>query len=83
MNAVTPILDRKMKAMEDFGKIVAEVIGCTIEQGFRVAHVYIKEKVAKIDTYNGSMSVKHGVFMEKDVLANAHNMAESIFNKAK
>lgn len=65
------IAQRQVDAIQNFGRVVVERTGCTQEIGERVAGYYLKVKVAKMDSVMGVINVKHGAFLDLDVLQNA------------
>lgn len=71
--AITPIVLREINARNAFYEVVMSVTGCNLVSAEKVLSVYLKLKVAKIDYGVGHVSIKHGVYYEKDVLMNAIN----------
>ena len=53
----------------DFGKILKE-------DAEKVLGIYRKMKVIKTDVWAGVISVKHGAFLERDVIANTLELAK-------
>lgn len=58
---------------QEFIAEVKRMIKCTKKQAAKVFGVYLKHKLLKRDPYSG-FSVKHGVYLEKNVLWNAINL---------
>ena len=48
----------------------------TEQQADSVLHYYIKVRAAKVNCNTGRVDIKHGVFMEPDVLRRAIELAE-------
>lgn len=57
-----------------FDSLVGQIARCgKIDEASatKVAKLYLKEKLAKIDLYNGTANVKHGAFLDKEVIGRA------------
>lgn len=70
-DAVKDIVTREQNACNSFYEIVMNILSCKREDAVKILNTYTKAKVAKINIHSGHVDVKHGVFFEKDVLANA------------
>lgn len=70
------VATRLVNAQQGFIDTVREILGCTQEDAEKVFGVYKDKKVLKLDVGIGRYSVKHGAFMEKDVLQNALGLAK-------
>lgn len=62
---------RAANAEANFIESLVEIAGITEAEAEKVMALYLKEKIAKIDHNIGRISVKHGVFLEADVIHNA------------
>lgn len=62
---------RQEAAINAFLRYVVEQIGCTDEEAGRVYDAFKAAKVLKIDAVNGTWHIKHGAFLEHDVLRHA------------
>lgn len=62
---------RAANAEADFVAALIEIADITDAEAEKVMALYLKEKIAKIDHNIGRISVKHGVFLEADVIHNA------------
>lgn len=59
------------QALENFAQTVSDLSGCSLEQGRAVTDLYLELRVAKLDAVSGRVSVKHGSFLDTDVIKNA------------
>lgn len=73
MNEFRDIAQRQINAETGFIASIVELAGCTTEQAEKVLRVYRKAKVVKTIVSLGRIEVKHGIFLEKDVLWNTIN----------
>jgi hypothetical protein len=65
-------LGERLAACEiNFAASIAEKIGGTKEDGFKVLRVYIKQKLVKRDLTNRTFNVKHGGFWDAKVIRRA------------
>lgn len=71
MNSYEALATRQVNAIHSFCQYVQEQTGCTEEQATHVYDVFRKERVLKIDPVNGTWNVKHGAFLDLDVLKRA------------
>jgi hypothetical protein len=69
------IVNRFVQAYEDFLDTLQNCGDVSREDAVKVFAVYKDNKVIKLDTWMGRYSVKHGAFLDKDVIANAVNIA--------
>lgn len=65
------IATRAANAEANFIASLVEIAGITEAEAEKVMALYRKEKLAKMDHVNGRITVKHGVFLEADVIHNA------------
>lgn len=70
-NAYREIATRIVNAEESFVGYVTTAIGCTSDEANRVLGYYRKHKLVKVDAVSGTWAVKHGGFLDVDVLRNA------------
>lgn len=64
------IATRAANAEANFIETLVEIAGISEAEAAKVMALYLKEKIAKIDHNIGRISVKHGVFLEADVIHN-------------
>lgn len=67
---VRAMLTRQQNAMDGFTQYVMER-GFTRDQADHIRRVYLKAKVLKLDVICGQWNVKHGAFLDLDVLQRA------------
>ncbi len=70
-NPYKAIAQRINNAEESFTNALVEIADITTEEAHKVMNLYLKNKLAKLDAVNGTIKVKHGAFLEKDVILNA------------
>ena len=70
-NAYRAIAQRIVNAEDNFAETVMRATGCDAETAAKVTEYYLKHKLAKLDAVIGRINVKHGAFLEPEVLANA------------
>lgn len=71
MNAYKAIATRIVNAEDKFAEIIVNIAGCDTDTAHAVTAYYLKNKIAKLDPVIGSINVKHGAFLEADVVARA------------
>lgn len=49
--------------------------GFNRDEALKIMKIYKKEKILKIDLHIGQFSVKHGIFLEKDVMGKALSLS--------
>ncbi len=62
-------------AHEGFTETLMHWGGISKADALKVKSFYLKNKIAKLDTGIGRISVKHGVYLEKSVIKDAVTMA--------
>jgi hypothetical protein len=65
------LLNRAAAAQQNFVEWVMEQTGCTEAEAEKVLRIYKKERLMKIDSYMGTWHIKHGAFLDVDVLRRA------------
>jgi len=60
-------------AHESFTKLIMELSECTEEEARKVKDLYLKNKLATLDSQSGTITVKHGAYLELSVIQNAIN----------
>ena len=65
------IADRMINAVDNFVETIQSISGCNKAEAEKVLAVYRKNKIVKLDAVIGRYSVKHGVFLDKEVIKNA------------
>ena len=69
--SITPMLQRLDNAYGNFRTSLMEYGEISEGEAEKVMNLYLKLKVAKIVISMGRIDVKHGVYLEKDVIQNA------------
>lgn len=64
---------REVNGADNFINNVEAIAGCTHAEAVKVFNVYHAAKVLKYDGVNGVYNVKHGAFLDADVITNAIN----------
>lgn len=64
----------QIRARNSFIEMVTKTIGCSDDEGAAIFALYIKKKFMKTDAIIGSYHVKHGAFLDDDVLKAALEM---------
>lgn len=67
------VAQRMVNAADGFMSMLTELHGITKDEASKVLAEYRKAKVVKLDAVGGRYAVKHGVFLERDVIQNAIN----------
>lgn len=62
---------RMVNAENDFVAVLVEKAGITTDEAFKVLAIYRKLKVVKNDYAVSRISVKHGAFLDRDVILRA------------
>jgi hypothetical protein len=70
---VREILGRQTVATQSFLDTIAEIVGCNEADASKAFHTLKTAKALKYDAYNGVYSVKHGAFLDREVLIRAIN----------
>lgn len=65
------IAQRQVLAYERFAATICDIGGCDRSTGIKVAELYAKLKMVKIDSYNGELKVKHGAYLDASTITNA------------
>jgi hypothetical protein len=65
------IAQRQINAENGFVEAVMNLSGLTREEAVRAMRTLLKLKVAKMDSVNGVINVKHGAFLDPEVLRRA------------
>jgi len=71
MNGTRQIAQRYVNAEEVFFNNIIAISSCSKADAEKVLSVFIAAKVAKVDPIIGRVIVKHGAFMEAQVIQNA------------
>lgn len=67
------VADKMVNAEKSFIETIRNISKCTEEQATKVFKIYLKEKIIKRDLQMGKYNVKHGAFLDKEVIQNAIN----------
>jgi len=59
--------------INNFIENIMTISGCTKVEAEKVYAVYKKKRIVKLDPVGGVIKVRHGIFMEKDIIQNAIN----------
>lgn len=68
------VASRMVAAENNFIEVLMTVGEISKEDAEKVLVVYRKLKLVKMDAVNGVLSVKHGAYLDKEVIANALSM---------
>lgn len=68
-----PIATRLLNGVDNFLDSIQTIANCDRIQAQKVLNLYLKLKVAKQELVSGVISVKHGIYLDKDVIQNAIN----------
>ena len=74
-NLFADIAHRIDNAHEDFTDTLIRLGGFSREDAIKVKNLYLLKKFAKIHIGIGRINVKHGAYLDQDVLTNALAMA--------
>jgi hypothetical protein len=77
MNGTKQIAQRIVNAENSFIEIVKNKIQCSNVIAYNILQYYKKEKILKIDPVMGTFQVKHGIFLEPNILKNAQKLVKS------
>ena len=80
---VRAILGRQVGAAQSLIGTIAEIAGCTEEDASKAFYTLKTAKALKYDAYNGVYSVKHGGFLDREVLIRAINYDHTPAKKKK
>jgi hypothetical protein len=67
------IADRMINAIDTFLDMLEEISGCSHDEAVKVFNLYRDLKLVKLDAVIGRYSVKHGAYLDKEVIQNAIN----------
>ncbi len=70
-SAVSPMAQRMDNAVKAFRETLQDRVSMTDAEANQIIGIYLNTKVAKMDAVMGTISVKHGAFLENDVISNA------------
>jgi hypothetical protein len=70
---IAPIMIRQENACNSFYEVIINRTNCTRAEAIKVLNTYIKLKIAKINVASGKVDIKHGIYLETDILLNAIN----------
>jgi hypothetical protein len=65
------IATRMENAADKFCATLVELGGCSATEAVKVFNLYLKNKVIKMDAVGGVYNVKHGAFLDRDVIRRA------------
>jgi len=65
------IVTRTENAKNSFYNYVMEQHQFTKEQAQKILETYLKLKLIKLDCITGQFKIKHGAYLDKDILENA------------
>lgn len=66
---------RITNAERSFDESLQEIAGIDKKDAANVRAFYLKHKLAKIDVVGGTINVKHGAFLDQDVILRAVDQA--------
>ena len=67
----TPIIDRQRMALNHLAESLATFGELDSKTADKLAGFYLRHKLARLDNGVGRSMVKHGAYLEKDVIARA------------
>jgi len=65
------VAERIVRAHIDFIETLMNLSNISREDAVKVKDLYLKNKIAKCDAVIGRISVKHGAFLDKEVILRA------------
>lgn len=68
------MFDRMRRARSDFAETLMRLGAVDQATADRLTDFYLKKKLAKMDTGIGRISVKHGAYLDRDVIGRAADM---------
>lgn len=68
--------ERIESARRDFAANLRQLGGIDIADAAKVRDYYLKERIAKLDAVSGRITVKHGAFLDREVIQRAVNLAK-------
>jgi len=71
------IAQRMNNAMVGFVESIERLGDLNADDAKLVANFYMKSKLAKMDAVGGRILVKHGAYLDKDIIVKALGMAKS------
>ena len=72
-NYLDDMFTRIDNAHAAFIKTIMYFGGCTEAEAIKVKDLYLKNKLAKLHTQTGEITVQHGAYLEPDVIQSAIN----------
>lgn len=76
MEGTKQVAQRIVNAENAFIATIKNIVGCTDESAAKVLAVYRKYKIVKLDPIGGVINVKHGMYLDVDVILNAIAMKD-------
>ncbi len=58
-------------AKTNFAQTVQEISGCSAEEAAKITAYYLQNKIATLHANSARITVKHGMFLDREVLTNA------------
>lgn len=74
---IAPLANGQIRAARSFEEQLVEIAGITAEEAQAVRVFYLKNKLAKADPIMGRTTVKHGRFLDREVIRRAVDAAKS------
>lgn len=71
MQGTEQIARRIINAENAFIETIMNIAGCNKAEAKKVMRLYLKERLAKCDAVIGRITVKHGAYLEADVIRRA------------
>lgn len=68
------VAERMVRAEEDFIANLMKLGGISRTNAERVLSYYLKHKMVQMDAVNGRLDVKHGAFLDRDVIQRAASL---------
>ena len=76
MEGTKQVAQRMVNAENAFLGTIKNIVGCTDESAAKVLAIYRKYKLVKLDPIGGVINVKHGMYLDVDVILNAIAMKD-------
>ena len=76
MHVLTDMATRVESAYREFEASLRELGGLTEAQARTVTRFYLKKRLAKLDPISGTIRVRHGAYLDMDVLQRAVTLAK-------
>lgn len=72
--ALKPMAQRILNAENGFVEVLQGIVPMRVDQARKVMAFYLKQRIAKLDTGIGRISVVHGIYLDRQSVLNAMAM---------